>query len=158
MGRKELDLRYARVSLAIGVFPYFKKAVREEFFDRYMYAPMQKVGSHWLKYNEHGELLRSFVEVGGLTQCPDGVRAKILKWLLDTYLGEPGGMTSYGNVRHVFYSDTAAPLIENIVKSAGESAAKEIEKFRNDRFIAQKLMNQHVARRFEQLLDLSSTK
>jgi len=95
---------------------------------------MEKVGIHWSAFNSHGELLRSFQEVGGLRFCPADVRADILKWLVLTYIGEPGGITRYGNIRHVFYSDTAAPLILDILKASASIISKILkpwEKIRN---------------------------
>ena len=75
----------------------------------------------------HGDLLRSFKEVGGLLYCPKDVRKEILYWLVVTYLGEPGRVTRYGNLRHVFYSDTAAPLIEEIIREVNGLISEEIQ-------------------------------
>ena len=63
---------------------------------------MREVGTQWTANEHHGKLLLSFSEYGGLEHCPDMIRRIILKWLVLTYLGEPGGRTSYGNIRHVF--------------------------------------------------------
>jgi hypothetical protein len=114
---------------------------------------MKKVGHHWTAHSEHGELLRTFAEFGGLVHCPPASRRKILKFLVLLYIGERGGRTSYGNVRNVFYSNVGAPLAAEIIKGAGGSIADEVRQVRTDRDLKHPLSDQHVARRFEALLD-----
>jgi hypothetical protein len=119
---------------------------------------MEKVGIRWVAHAEHGELLRSFIEVGGLQYCPEEVDKKILKWLVLTYLGEPGGVTRFGNVRHVFYSDTAVSYIPQIIKDSRNKIDETLRSLSNDRVIAQLCKDQHIAKRFEDLLDLLENK
>ncbi|MDA2935150.1 hypothetical protein MYX82_12540 [Acidobacteria bacterium AH-259-D05] len=156
LGREALDRRQVRVAVASGVFPYLRNTQRLGFFER-VYAQMEKVGAHWTSYDEHGELLRSFQEIGGLTFCPDSVRRKILKWLVVAYIGVPGGRTIYGNVRHVFNSNTAAPLVRDILSTSRDLITDELSKLRDDRDIERSCSNTHIARRFEELLDLVET-
>ncbi len=152
IGKKGLDRRHARVAYAAGVLPYLKKADVVQCFED-VYAQMKKVGSHWSGHTEHGELLRSFRELGGVGAVPAESRAKFLKWMVFTYLGEPGGMTSYGNVRHVFYSNTAAPLITTQIREAAHLIGSELKKLKADKDVATLCTNAHIARRFELLLD-----
>lgn len=147
-----LDRRTARVAIASGIFPYLKQSHREDFFEE-VFAQMEKVSYRWSAYSEHGELLRSFSEFGGLFHCPPSSREKILKFLVLLYIGEPGGRTSYGNVRHVYYSNSGAPLAAELIKSAGSSIAEEVRQLSMDSDIKFLISDQHVARRFEGLLD-----
>lgn len=128
--------------------------VKDFFVDIFM--QMEKVGTRWSAFILHGELMRSFQEVGGLTFCPASVRTGILKWMVLTYIGEPGGMTRYGSIRHVFYSDTAAPLIRDIVKASAQSIRQELQDLAKDKDIIRKCHNTHVERRFQDLLDTIS--
>ncbi|BCI65866.1 hypothetical protein [Acetobacter aceti] len=74
--------------------------------------------------------------------------------MVKAYLGEEGGVTSYGNVRHVYYSNTAAPLIRKIIEKYSYSNIKEdIEKLKKNEFIQRKIKNKHIARRFQDILD-----
>lgn len=151
--RKGLDPRHARVALAAGVFPYLRIKQRTEFYESF-FAQMEKVGSHWDGYHEHGELLRSFRDCGGLEQCPESVRVKIVKWMILTYIGTPGGVTSWGNTRHVFYSNTAAPIIREFFQEASSIVKDDIVKIRKSKEIKLRCENQHIARRFEGLIDI----
>ena len=152
IGRNVLDLRCARVAFAAGVFPYLKRTHRQDFFKQIL-SDMKKVGTHWKVYGKHGDILRNLKEVGGLVFCPEGVRKEILFWLVSTYIGESGGLTRYGNIRYVFYSDTAAPLVEEIVKDARDIIAHDILEIAKIKSIKARCTNQHIARRFETLLD-----
>jgi len=153
INRSGIDRRLARVSSAAGIFPYLKQSHREDFFMDIL-AQMEKVSYHWSANTQHGELLRSFMEFGGLLYCPPAARIKILKWLIILYIGEPGGRTTWGNVRNVFYSNVGAPLVEEIVRDSGDLIADELRKLAKDKEIAYRLGNQHLARRYESLLDL----
>jgi hypothetical protein len=153
IGRSGLDRRHARVALASGVFPYLRKSMITDLYED-VFAQMEKVGSHWTGHTEHGELLRSFQEIGGLEYCPREQRQKILKWLVLTYLGEPGGRTSYGNIRQVFYSNTASPLIRNIISNSKSLVAEDLKELTNDKRVKTACANTHIARRYESLVDL----
>ena len=142
-----------RIAYAAGVLPYIKKAHLRDFF-RTILLQMQQVGYHWRAYPSHGELLRSFKDVGGLLYCPEDVRKSILKWLVLAYLGEPGGRTSYGTIRHVFYSNTAAPLVEELISEASSLIKEDLEKLSTDRDIKRACCTTHIERRFQNLLDL----
>jgi len=142
-----------RVAFAASVLPYIKQAHIRDFFARTL-ATMQQTGTHWRAHPHHGELLRSFKEVGGLVNCPADIRLAILKWLVLTYLGETGGRTSYGHVRPVFYSDTAAPLIEELIQEAASLVAEDLSSLENDHDVQRLSRDQHIARWFQALLDL----
>lgn len=142
-----------RISFAAGVLPYLKQAHLRDFFAAILQS-MKQVGYNWGSYQSHGELLRSFKEVGGLLYCPAEIRFQILKWLTLAYLGSPGGQTMYGNVRHVYYSNTAAPIIVELIKEAAPIIREELRALQNDKDIKRACCTPHIERRLESLLDL----
>ena len=142
-----------RISYAAAVLPYLKQAHLRDFFSGVLQS-MKQVGYNWRSYQSHGELLRSFKEVGGLIYCPAEIRVQILKWLMLAYLGSPGGQTSWGNIRHVFYSNTAAPIVEELIKEAASIIRDELRGLKNDRDIKRACCTTHIERRLESLLDL----
>ena len=142
-----------RISFAAGVLPYLKQAHLRDFFSAVLQS-MKQVGYNWGSYQSHGELLRSFKEVGGLLYCPAEIRVQILKWLVLAYLGSPGGQTSYGNVRHVFYSNTAAPYVTELIREAASNIREELRALQNDKEIKRACCTTHIERRMENLLDL----
>lgn len=150
---RQIDERMARVAHAAGVFAYLRQAARKSFFES-VFERMKSVGSDWSSYEQHGELLRGFRDYGGLEHCPRDVRIEIIKWLVKTYVGTPGGVTRFGNTRHVFYSNTAAPLIEEIFGDAPELVAAELEGLLEDKDIKRRLSTEHIVRRFDRLRDL----
>ncbi len=153
VGRIGLDRRTARVAYGTGAFPYLKRADIAAYFGLEL-GSMREAGIHWSANAKHGEVLRSFQEVGGLLYCPSPPRTEILRYLILTYLGEPGGRTSFGNIRSVFYSNTAAPLVEKIIAEAKDLVRSEVLALRDDKEIQITCSNQHIARRFERLVDL----
>lgn len=152
VGRKLSD-REARVAHACGIMPYVRQKARASLFDE-IFAEMERVGTHWGGYNEHGELLRNFEECGGLSACPPEQRSKIVKWMVLTFIGTPGGLTQYGNIRKVFYSNSAAPIIRTIFEQEGSKLEPEMQVLKKDKSIKAALNNQDVARRFDSLIDL----
>ena len=142
-----------RVAYAAGVVPYLERKHLEDYFIDVLKI-MEQTGSRWTAHVTHGALLRSFKDVGGLQFVPDGVRDEILKWLVRTYLGEPGGTTSWRNVHHVFYSDTAAPLIREIISDAKDLIRKSLRQLAKDKDVRRTCSTTHIERRLEALLDL----
>jgi len=94
--------------------PYLRQSSRKELFTAYIQR-LEEVGTNWNAYEKHGDVIRRFSEIGGFASCPKPPVIDILKWMVLTYIGTPGGRTSYGNIRYVFYSNTAAPLIKEIL-------------------------------------------
>ena len=150
---RSINARMARVAHAIGVFPYLRQSARKDFFENVL-INMMKVGPNWSAYEKHGELLRTFRDYGGLENCPPETRTEILKYLVLTFVGTPGGRTQYGNIRHVYYSNTAAPLIKELVSSAAPALKDDLTALRDDKNIKRALSSDHIARRFEELVDL----
>lgn len=153
VGRGGLDRRLARVAVASGAFAYLRQADVTHFFQK-EYDAFAKVGVAWRAFPNHGELLRSFEELGGFTTCPGKMRPVFLKWMILTYLGTPGGRTNFGNVRHVFYSNSAAPLIEHILKDYRAVIAGTLRELADDRDVKNACSTPHIERRLQTLLDL----
>lgn len=151
---REINDRQVRVANAAGLLPYVRQKARSTFFEA-VYENMRKVGYRWTGYDRHGELLREFVDYGGLDACPEDQRTKILQWLVLTYIGEPGGVTSYGNVRSVYYSNSAATPIKEIISSATSDVKSLLHEFEDAKWLKAAISNDHVARRFETLKDLA---
>ncbi len=146
-----------RVCFVSGVLPYVTEINRSDYFNTVL-QQMQQVGYRWTSNALHGELLRSFREVGGLIYCPSGVRVDILKWLILAYLGEPGGTTSYGNVRHVFYSNIAAFLVEELITEAANVIREDLRRLARDINVVRACSTIYIERRLESLLDLVEEK
>lgn len=70
-----------------------------------------------------------------------------------TYIGTQGGTTRWGNVRHVFYSNTAAPLITEMFKQAAGLIADDVRNAYKLKPINWLCRDQYIARRFEELVD-----
>jgi hypothetical protein len=150
---RSLSDRQARVAHISGLMPYVRQTARSAFFDE-VYNEMVRAGHHWQGFAQHGELLRSFEEYGGLGACPPAQKSKILTWLVLTYIGTPGGTTQFGNVRKVFYSNSAAPIIKGMIEDQGVAIAEQLNALRKEKFVKAAISNQDVARRFESLVDL----
>lgn len=153
VGRKPIEERLARVAQAAGVFSFLRQTARKDFFEK-VYEEFESAGTGWSAYDEHGEILRSFIEYGGFAACPPELHLKFIKWLVLTYIGTPGGVTSYGNLRHVYYSNTAAPIIRDIFESYPDAIREHLLSLRTDEKVANRLENPHIARRYESLIDL----
>jgi len=146
-----------RISYVAGVLGYLKKAHLTDFFSSYNKS-LWEIHYGWNAHNSHGEILRSLIEVGGLLYCPQKIRIKILKWLVLAYVGEKGGKTSWGNVRHVYYSNTAAPLVEKIIEESADIIKDDLIKLKSDKNIKEALYTKHIERRMENLIDIVSNK
>jgi len=143
------------VASTAGILPYLRKAQRVGFFTSY-YDQMTKVGHDWRANASHGALLRPLNEFGGITAIPDDVRGHVVKWLTLCYLGEPGGYGDYGRQRRVFYSNSAAPVIEELFAASRDAVRPVLDELANDTHIKRACTNKDVARRYQELLDLVS--
>ena len=151
---RQMNDRQARVAAASGLMPYIRNAAKVGFFQSVLKG-MEKVGTDSKSYAEHGDILSAFQEYGGLDACPAEQRQPILRWLVVTYIGTSGGVTSYGNVRHVFYSNSAAPYIKALISDSMLDLTDDFENLREDATISRRLNDKHIARRFEELFDLT---
>ena len=153
VSRSTLDRRLGRVAFAMGLLSFLKRSQVVDFFES-IYMRMKSVGTNWGSHGKHGDVIRSFTEVGAFISCPEKPKQEILRYLVLTYLGTPGGTTSYGNFREVYYSNTAAPLIREIVSVDRDLIRQELQALQNDKVVKERCSNQHIARRLEDLLDI----
>lgn len=145
------DQGLVRICHAAGTFAYLKKSQINSFFKAFL-GQMKAVSHHWLKYSQHGELLRNLKEVGGLRHCPQELLDEYCLWLCLCYIGEPGGYGA-GHNRNVFYSDSGAPLSLEILQMDKGRTLSVCEKLEIEKIIKRACMNKHVARRFEKILE-----
>ena len=149
---RELDQRHARVAMQAGAFPYLRQAAKKAFFEAVL-KQMTTIGHRWDRHDQHGELLRAFLEVGGLEFCPQELHADFLEWLILLYIGSSGGLTSYGNVRPVFYSNVGAPLAKEVFLRTKGIFVDNYKSIVKKKSLKERLEDKHISRRFEKLLD-----
>jgi hypothetical protein len=151
---KPLELADMKVAAAAGVTPYLKQAKLKQYFDEFL-TRFNKIGHHWSFHKQHGELLEDFEDVGGLEAAPQEIRLRIVLWMVRCYIGEPGGYGA-GLNRPVFYSNVAAPRIEEAFTKTGALIEEEVETASKDKPVKMAISNKHIARRLERLRDLVS--
>lgn len=155
LGRTSLDELTVRVAHAAGLLPYLHKGQRKDFFAKQL-AKLNDIGHHWKQHEAHGPALRLFEEFGGLTEVPDDIKPGIVKWMVRCYIGEPGGYGA-GINRKVFYSNRAAPIIKELFLNSRSDIQKIVEDLQSDKDIRRSCENEHVNRRFQDLLDIVSS-
>lgn len=154
--RKPFNLAQMKVAAAGGFTPYLKQALVTVFFQEF-HKRLERVGYGWKNFPHHSDILDDLEDVGGVAVSPPEPRRDIVLWMTRCYLGEPGGYGWYGRNRQVFYSDTAAPRIEQMVRAAGKTIRPDIEAARDDDRVKAAMRFQPIARRYELLLDLTGT-
>lgn len=153
MGRKGLSLLEMRVAHQSRITPYIRKAQKKEFYKQ-LYSRFESVGYGWRSNSDHSELLTALLETGGLESVTEQELLGYLKWMTLCFVGEPGGYGA-GIGRKVFYSNSAAPLIADLLRNAQGAARPIIENLSNDPDVLSALnRDNHVERRFDELLDL----
>lgn len=153
LSRTSMSPAHVRITVALGVFPYLRKIQRVGFFQSFRDA-LEKISFHWTSHSEHGAPLRALISYGGLNHVPDEERTPILRWLVLCYVGEPGGYGA-GINRTVFFSNSAAPLITEIITMSADVARDDLIALGSDSVISAKLdASPHVERRYQSLLDL----
>lgn len=153
LGRNTPSMRQARVAVAAGAFPYLRRAQINDFFDGF-YKMMERVGYHWGAYSEHGELFRVFRELEGFTHVPATDLRKFVRWCMLCYIGSRGGVTRYGNVRHVYFSNSAAPHIRELFTTQGELIREHVQSLSKNKKFIENVYTEHLQKRLEDLLDM----
>jgi hypothetical protein len=152
LDRRPPKLLEARVAYAAGILPYMKKTILTDFFKAYLEV-MARTGYSFKSHDKHGELLRNLLEVGGLNYCPDELLPNMLEWLILCYIGEES-FGHWGNFRRVFFSNTGAPLALEIIKNCEKDIAAVVKSVgESSKRIKQECSDEHVARRYQQVLD-----
>jgi hypothetical protein len=149
-----INLADAKIAAAAGVTPYLRQARLLEFFQEF-YRRMAQVGYSWTSHGQQGRLLDDFEDVGGLEFCPAEARRQIVLWMVKCYIGEPGGY-GIGINRPVFYSNVAAPRIQDAFRQSASTIREDVEHAANERYVKAAIQDKHIARRLERLRDLVS--
>ncbi|WP_404309383.1 hypothetical protein [Neorhodopirellula lusitana] len=153
LGRGTPTMRQARVAVAAGPFPYLRRSQINDFFDGF-YDMMKQVGYNWGAYDEHGELFRVFRELEGFTHVPTKDLPKFVLWCMLCYIGTAGGRTRYGNIRHVYYSNSAAPHIRELFTSQGALIREHVASLETSKKLKESVYTEHLQARLEELLDM----
>jgi len=153
LGRDTPTMRQARVAVAAGAFPYLRRSQINDFFDGF-YGMMKRVGYNWGAYDEHGELFRVFRELEGFTHVPPKDLLKFVRWCMLCYIGSAGGRTRYGNIRHVYFSNSAAPHIRELFTSQGTLIREHVASLEKSKKIKESAYTEHLQARLEELLDM----
>ncbi len=152
LGRNLLTDADVRVAQQAGILIYLRKAQRRDFFAAYL-AGLEATTYSWRNNAEHGEPLRQLGEYGGLASVPETQLPGIIKWMALCFVGEPGGYGA-GVGRPVFYSNSAAPLIVDLIKESAPVAKPLLEALATDVDFKKVLgRGAAVSRRFDLLLD-----
>ena len=153
IGKRGPSLIESRVAYGAGLLPYLKQAQIKDFYDNY-FSEMTKTGYSWGAHNSHGELLRNLEEIGGLEFCPDECLEKYVEWLILCYIGSAGGRTSYGNIRNVYYSNVGAPIALKLLTDKTRNILPLVSALEaGSKSVAYAVSDEHVARRFQLILD-----
>lgn len=150
IGRDGISLKIAKIGHACGAIAYFKKIRLKDFYNS-LIPEMKIAASDW---GQQTRVCQKIEDIGGLRYCPTEIYEDFLKILVKYYLGE----SSYGpykNTRPVFFSNGAAPIICRIIKADVNRAGTFLEQIRTHRSIKELTQNNHISRRFENLIDLT---
>jgi hypothetical protein len=148
IGKKPIDLVTARIGHAIGATAYFKKIKIKDFYHSLL-LQFKSV----TKWSEQAKVVGTFNDIGHFTYCPPDLIPLFTEYLVNWYIGEPGGYGTWGQNRKVFYSDKAAPIILRIFEYAEVKLNVELENLREDKDTKDKLQNRYILDRFEKLCD-----
>lgn len=143
-----------KLAAAIGVVPYLKQRRVAAFFSE-LTAKLLRVSPDWGAHDTHGEPLSTLEDCGGLSAVPDEQLIAIIRWLVECYLGEKGGYGTWGRNRLVFYSNSAAPIIERLLFKSGPKVLAALEKVASEERIKKLTAYNPIARRLESLMDLA---
>ncbi len=150
--RKGVDVFTARVSVAAGILPYFKKSILKTLYSSYL-DHMKTIGYDFRSNDKHGNLLREFREIGGLEYCQDKILPGMIGWLCQCYIGERS-FGRYSDSRQVFYSNVGAPLAKEILIDSKHKVSPLLEEvIAKNRAIQRNCRWQYCQRRAQDLID-----
>lgn len=150
LGRNGIDLITAKVGHACGGIGYFKKVKLKDFYSSLLKDFILAIGD----WNKQTAICSKLEDVGGIKNCPNEIYYDILKKMVEFYIGEPS-YGQYRNLRPVFYSNGAAPIISRIIQSDPKTAGTYIDRLRNDKDIRLSIGNTYILRRFESFVDFT---
>jgi hypothetical protein len=142
----------ARVMNAAMILPYFRSAVKEDFF-RVVLKQFKTISPHWRNNAQHGSMLNDLIEVGGLDNISNTLINDFILWLFQCYLGEPGGY-GWGSSRCVFYSNSGAPLAQDILNKSKSIVKQKLEDDEKlIKSIQKCIINNDIQRRYDSLIN-----
>jgi hypothetical protein len=151
LGRERLDKLTAKIGIASGAFPYFKSAKQRDFFA----TLLESIKSSKEDFYKEGVAACNLEEVGGLRYCPRELLSEFVKELVFIYVGQPGGYGYFGRNRMVFYSDSAAPVIETIFTDSRKAVAEVMPQVIKDEIVAYcSSRSEHTQRRMNTLASM----
>lgn len=156
IGRRASDLGTAQVAIASGAFPFIHKRQQRALIDAFL-KRFNIIKPDWRQHPDHSELLDDFVAAGGFAICPAGAERKILRWMVEAYVGEPGRYGTFGRHRAIFFSDTAAPRIENALRNAPPAIKGHITNVANEPSTRKLMLIVEQQERLKNLVELSSS-
>ena len=103
------------------------------------------------------QLLEEFEAIGGFSSSPDGAVRAIVRWMVEAYVGEPGGFGTFGRNRRVFYSDSAAPRIERLLRAAPLTIKGVVASVSGERSMKSLIASAPQKQRIADLLTITSS-
>ncbi len=95
-----------------------------------------------------------WVSAAASRRIPDEEIGATVKWMMLCYIGEPGGYGA-GINRDVFYSNSAAPLIEQLFAEAPDVSRDIVVDLGEDKDVKRACgRGTGVGRRYQELLDI----
>lgn len=156
IGRRPASLEIAQAAIISGAFPFIHRRQQRLLVDAFV-RRFSIIGPHWRQHSEHSELLDDYAAAGGFAICPRAAETGILKWMIEAYLGEPGRYGTFGRNRAVFFSDTAAPMIESILEVAPPHIKASIAHIAGEPGIRNVILIPEQQQRLSHLLNLTSS-
>ena len=156
IGRRPADVETAQVAIASGAFPFIHKRQQRALIDAFLQR-FDAVLPGWRRHPDHGELLDDFDAAGGFAICPSGTERRILRWMIEAYVGEPGHYGTFGRNRAVFFSDTGAPRIEKLLREAPPPVAGHMTYVAKEAGIRKLLAIPEQQGRLEYLVSLTAS-
>jgi len=151
IGKQPLSLPFAKLGHSIGATAYFKKAKTKDFY-QWLMSTFKSATDSW---SDQGRVVTNFHDAGHFLYCPPDMKKEFLKYLVDWYIGTPGGYGQWGHNRSVFYLNAAAPVISRILKYSEVDLSADIDELREEKNIKPKLSNRNISSRFEDIVDLT---
>jgi hypothetical protein len=156
IGRRAVDLETAQVALISGAYPYIHSR-QQHAICGVVVSRFDAVKPDWRQHPHHAELLDDFEAAGAFTSCPQGMERRIVRWLVEAYVGEPGRYGYLGRNRDVFYSNSAAPRIEKLLRAAGPDIKAHVDWVAGEKGIKKLIKVSAQQERLDALVGMTAT-
>ncbi|MFH1721850.1 MAG: hypothetical protein ABH950_04505 [Candidatus Altiarchaeota archaeon] len=156
IGRRPTTLETAQVAIASGSFPFIHKRQQRLLTNAFL-ERFNTIKPHWRQFSEHSELLDDFSSAGGFTICPIGIERVIIRWMVEAYIGVPGRSGTFGRNRAVFFSDTAVPRIEKLLRDAPPPIKGHITNISQESSVKKLVLVPEQQPRLDHLVEITSS-